>query len=168
MHIGVIFRYTWSSLLSWWPSWPSLSLTAAEVTAHLATAQLATAVLPRACKISVHGAESTAGIRLAANALFPTKAEEMPTPSTTTPTPQLMLDSGKSTLSTGAHALEVMLLATPTSTSNAPLKSINGEETPGSSGQLTLPADADCYLIILIFKSLVFIKWCAIIAITMH
>jgi hypothetical protein len=114
-----------------------------EVTVHLDIAQLVTVELLRVCKTLVLGVLSTAGIKHAANALFLMKVEEMPMLLITTPTHQLMLDFGKLTLSTGDHAQEDMLHVIQILTFNVLLRSINGEETPGNSGQLTLDVDAD-------------------------
>lgn len=51
-----------------------------EETAHQEDAQHATAEPPKEWKTSPHGAPNIHGTRHAANASFPTKAEEMPTP----------------------------------------------------------------------------------------
>ena len=89
------------------------------------------------------GARSILGIKHAANVSYLMKVEEMPMLLITTPTHQLMLDFGKLTLSTGDHAQEDMLHVIQILTFNVLLRSINGEETPGNSGQLTLDVDAD-------------------------
>jgi len=95
------------------------------------------------CKTLQAGAADMVGTKDVVDALFPTSLEETPTPSTTTATHQPMLDSGKSTLSTG-HLVQVEVLhATLMSTSNALSRYTTGEETHGNSGQLMLAADAD-------------------------
>ena len=112
----------------------------------LENAQLVTAVLPKKCKTLPLGAANIIGIKHVANASSLTNQEEMQMPSTTTLTHQLMLDSGKSTLSTGDHAQEDMLHAIQVSTFNVLLKSTNGEEIHGNSGQLIPDVDADLYI----------------------
>jgi hypothetical protein len=54
----------------------------------------------------------------------------------------MMLVSGKSTAETGANAVVATLLATKTQILSAPKRSSPGEDTPGDSGQLALPAVA--------------------------
>jgi hypothetical protein len=112
----------------------------------LENAQLVTAVPAKECKTLPLGVQNTVGIKHAANALSLTNQEEMQMPSTTTLTHQLMLDSGKSTLSTGHRAQEEVPHVIPMSTSNVLLKFINGEETHGNSGQLIPDVDADLFI----------------------
>jgi hypothetical protein len=82
-----------------------------EETAHQADAQLAIVELPSSWKTLQLGVPNSIGIKIVANALFLTSQEETPMLSITTPTLQLMLDYGKSTLSTGHNAVEDMHLA---------------------------------------------------------
>jgi hypothetical protein len=72
------------------------SLIHAEETALQANVLLATAEPLKLCKILLLGVPNTHGIKLAANALFHMKVEEIPMLLTTTQMDQLMLDFGKS------------------------------------------------------------------------
>ena len=116
-----------------------------EATVPLENALPATVEPPREWRTLPPGAPSIAGTRIAANALFPTKAEEMPTHSTTTLTLPLMLDSGKSTLSTGVNAAEEVLPVIQTPTSTVPSRYMDGEVTHGSSGRPTQLVAVDFY-----------------------
>lgn len=68
-----------------------------EETVPAVSVPLAPVVAPKVLLILLPGVQNIAGTKIAANALLPTKVEEIPTLPTITPTAPSMLDFGKST-----------------------------------------------------------------------
>lgn len=113
------------------------------VTVQVADAQAVHVEQLKTWLILTDGVPNTVGTKTVVTALYLTKVEETLTLCFTIPTELSMLDSGKSINQTGAHAVEDQPHVIFKQISTVPLKFINGEETPGNSGVLTVLVDAD-------------------------
>ena len=114
-----------------------------EVTVQVVNVQAAHVAPPKIWATSLDDVPNTDGTKIAATASSHTNLEEMLTPCFTTPMVPLMSDFGKLTNQTGHHAVEEKPHAISKPTLTVLSRSINGEETPGSSGALILLVDAD-------------------------